>query len=141
MQTASATKLTVKTNVQAPVSKVWEYYTVPKHITQWNAASDDWHSPFAENDLRAGGKFLYRMEAKDKSFGFDFGGVFDVVEPNKRIEYTMGDGRRAVVEFIEKGDQTEVLTTFDAEQTHSLEMQQGGWQAILDNFRKYVETN
>lgn len=142
METATKnTILTVESTVNAPVEKVWTYWTTPEHITQWNNASDDWHSPSAQNDVRVGGKFLVRMEAKDGSFGFDFGGVYDAVKKNEYIEYTMGDGRNVKVFFAAQGDKTKVTESFEAENTHSLEMQQGGWQAILDNFRKYTETH
>lgn len=141
METASKIKITVESTVKAPVEKVWKFWTTPQHITKWNNASDDWHSPFAENDLRVGGKFLSRMEAKDGSVGFDFGGVYDEVKANERIDYTMSDGRKVIVNFTSDGNQTRVVETFDAEDTHSIEMQKGGWQAILDNFKKYVEEN
>lgn len=141
METANATKITVQSTIKAPVEKAWNYWSSPEHITQWSNASDDWHTPRAENDLRVGGKFLTRMEAKDGSFGFDFGGVYDELKEHQRIAYTMGDNRKVVVEFIGKGTETEVVETFEAENTHSVEMQQSGWQAILDNFKKYVESN
>jgi len=141
METQEKKIVTVQNTVNAPVEKVWEYWTKPEHITKWNFASDDWHSPRAENDLRAGGKFVSRMEAKDGSFGFDFGGTYDEVEPNKYIEYTIGDGRKVKVNFTAKGDTTEVVESFEAENTNPVEMQKGGWQAILDNFKKYTETN
>lgn len=141
METAKRTQITVRSTIKAPAEKVWNFWTSPEHIKKWNSASDDWHTPFAENDLRVGGKFSSRMEARDGSFGFDFGGVYDEVIVNKRIAYTLGDDRKVTVDFKEHGGETEVVETFDAEDTHSLEMQQGGWQAILDNFKKYTETN
>ena len=141
METANRTQITVESAIKAPVEKVWEIWTLPEHITKWNSASDDWHTPFAENDLRTGGKFSARMEAKDGSFGFDFGGVYDEVRLNEYIEYTLGDGRKVIVNFTPKGDETKVVETFDAEDTNPVEMQKGGWQAILDNFKKYVEAN
>jgi|SRR5581483_393486 len=141
METTGTTRITVESVINAPVDKVWKFWNTPEHITKWNAASDDWHSPFAENDLRAGGKFLARMEAKDGSFGFDFGGVYDQVKTNELIEYTLGDGRKVIVKFTANGNETKVVETFDAENTHSIEMQQGGWQAILNNFKKYPEAN
>ena len=141
METTSATKITVETIVNAPVEKVWKYWSLPEHITKWCAASDDWHAPKAENDLTVGGKFTTRMEAKDGSFGFEFGGVYDVVKTNELIEYTLGDGRKVEIHFTANGNQTKVVETFDAESTNSVEMQQGGWQAILDNFKKYTEAN
>ena len=141
METTNQTLITVETTVKAPVEKVWKFWTTPEHIIKWNNASDDWHTPFAENDLRVGGKFLSRMEAKDGSFGFDFGGVYDKVKENELIEYTIGDGRKVFNNFSVKGNETKVVETFEAESTHSIEMQKGGWQAILDNFKKYVEAN
>jgi uncharacterized protein YndB with AHSA1/START domain len=139
MTTSNNEKITVKTTVNAPVEKVWEYWTEPKHITQWNNASDDWHTPVAENDLTVGGKFLSRMEAKDGSFGFDFGGIYDEVKLNEVISYTMGDGRKVTITFKGQGNETEVIETFDAETTNPIEMQQAGWQSIIDNFKKFVE--
>jgi len=141
METAQSTRITIETTVKAPVEKVWKFWTSPEHITKWNNASDDWHTPFAENDLRVGGKFLSRMEARDGSFGFDFGGVYDVVKENERIEYTIGDGRKVEVSFTSNGKETRVVETFEAESMNPIEMQRGGWQAILNNFKKYVEAN
>jgi uncharacterized protein YndB with AHSA1/START domain len=141
METAKKTTITVETIVNAPVEKVWKVWTSPEHITQWNNASDDWHTPHAENDLRVGGKFLSRMEAKDGSFGFDFGGVYDAVKENEYIEYTIGDGRKVKVDFKSQESTTKVTETFEAENMHSIEMQRGGWQAILDNFKKHTEAS
>jgi uncharacterized protein YndB with AHSA1/START domain len=141
METTANKSITVQSTVNAPVEKVWKYWSEPAHITQWCQASDDWHAPKAENDLRTGGKFSTTMAAKDGSFSFDFGGIYDNVEAHKLIEYTLGDGRKVSVVFTAKGDQTEVVETFDMENTHSEEMQRGGWQAILDNFKKYTEAN
>ena len=138
--TNTATKITVEATVNAPVEKVWKAWNDPQHIKNWCAASDDWHAPKAENDLRTGGTFNTRMEAKDGSFGFDFGGVYDNVKKNELIEYTMGDGRQVHVTFSPAGDQTKIVETFDAEATNPVEMQRGGWQAILDNFKKYTES-
>jgi len=135
------TKITVKSSVNAPISKVWEYWNAPKHITKWNSASPDWHTPKSENDLRVGGRFTARMEAKDGSFGFDFGGTYDEVIPHEKICYTMDDGRKTDISFITDGTETKVIEIFEAEDTNPIEMQQGGWQAILDNFKKYTETN
>lgn len=132
--------ITIKTQVNAPVEKVWKYWTEPEHITQWNAASDDWHTPRAENDLRTGGRFTSRMEAKDGSMGFDFGGVYDEVKNHEVIAYTMDDGRKVVVEFSSDGNSTHVIETFDPEDQNSREMQQEGWQSILNNFKKYAES-
>jgi len=135
----SVKQVTVETTVQAPVEKVWKYWTEPTHITKWNSASDDWHTPIAENDLRPGGKFHSRMEAKDGSFGFDFGGVYDEVKVHEVIAYTLGDGRKVTITFKGQEKETQVIETFDAETTNPVEMQQQGWQAILDNFKKYAE--
>ena len=141
METVTGTKITVETTVKAPVEKVWKIWTAPNHITKWSHAMDDWHTPFAENDLKVGGKFLSRMEAKDGSVGFDFGGVYDKVKTNELIEYTMDDGRKVVINFISNGNETKVVVTFEAENTNPIEMQRNGWQAISNNFKKYVETN
>jgi|SRR5688572_16047695 uncharacterized protein YndB with AHSA1/START domain len=142
METTTAfQKITIGATVNAPVEKVWQFWGAPEHITKWNSPSPDWHTPYAENDLRTGGKFVSRMEAKDGSFGFDFGGVYDEVIPNKRIVYTMGDGRQAVNDFISEGDQTRIVIVFDAEHENPIEFQQAGWQAILDSFKKYTEEN
>lgn len=140
MEQTSRNVITVNNTINAPVKKVWEYWTKPEHITLWNNASDDWYTPSAENDLRVGGKFIARMEAKDGSMGFDFGGVYDSVKENEYIEYTMDDGRKVIVRFTSKGDQTDVVESFDAEETNSIDMQRDGWQAILNNFKKYTES-
>lgn len=140
METQEKTVITIESTVNAPVEKVWEFWTKPEHITKWNNASDDWHTPHAENDLRAGGSFSARMEAKDGSFGFDFGGIYDVVTKNEYIEYTLGDNRKVKIAFTSEGNKTKVTETFEAEQENSVEMQKGGWQAILDNFKKYTES-
>lgn len=126
-------------SVNAPVERVWEYWTNPQHIMKWNSASEDWHTPRAENDLRAGGRFSSRMEARDGSMGFDFEGVYDEVEPHSLISYTMGDGRKVRVTFSENNGFTEIRESFDPESTNPTEMQRMGWQAILDNFKKYSE--
>jgi uncharacterized protein YndB with AHSA1/START domain len=141
METQEKTVITVETTVNAPVQKVWEYWTKPDHITKWNFASDDWHSPWAKADFREGGTFTARMEAKDGSMGFDFGGVYDVIRAKEYIEYTIGDGRKVKINFTPQGNKTKVVESFEAEDTHSIEMQKGGWQSILDNFRKYTEGN
>lgn len=133
------TVITIEATINAPVEKVWKYWNEPEHITQWCAASPDWHAPSAKNDLRAGGEFSTRMEAKDGSFGFDFGGVYDVVKVNDYIEYTLGDGRKVEIHFTPDGSSTKVLESFDAEAQNPVDMQQAGWQAILDNFKKYIE--
>lgn len=131
--------ITIQAVINAPVEKVWEIYTTPEHITQWNFATNDWHSPRAESDLRTGGKFKYRMEAKDKSAGFDFTGTFDEVKPNESIVYTIADGRKVRITFSEINLKTDVTVKFEAENTNSMELQRSGWQSILDNFKKYTE--
>ncbi len=141
MTTAEKPEITVETTVKAPVEKVWQYWTTPEHITHWNNASDDWHTPQAENDLQVGGKFKYRMEAKDGSVGFDFGATYDDVQPNQRLAYTLDDGRKVEVTFAGNEAETKVVEIFEAESTHPVDMQQAGWQSILDNFRKYTESN
>ena len=141
METTNATNITVETTVNAPIEKVWSYFTQPQHVKNWNNASDDWHTPRAENNLQVGGNFVYRMEAKDGSFGFDFGGTYDAVNENECLEYTIGDGRKVKISFIPQGTSTKVVETFEAETTNSVELQRTGWQSILDNFKKYTEAN
>ncbi len=140
METQNKTVITVETSINLPVEKVWQYWTLPEHITKWNNASDDWHTPSAENDLRSGGSFVCRMEAKDGSVGFDFGGVYDEVKDKEYIEYTLGDGRKVKIAFTTQENATKVVENFEAEGTHPIEMQKTGWQAILDNFKKYSES-
>jgi uncharacterized protein YndB with AHSA1/START domain len=132
-------RITIKAEVEKPVAEVWERWTSPVHIVEWTFASDDWHAPRAENELKVGGKFMTRMEAKDGSFGFDFWGVYDRVELNREITYSMGDGRKAAVRFESIGNHTSVIESFEAEGTNSLDLQRDGWQAILNNFKKYCE--
>ena len=134
-------KIRIAATIAADRKKVWDFYTNPKHIVNWNFASDDWHSPWAKADLREGGNFSARMEAKDGSMGFDFGGVYNVLRKNEYIEFTMGDDRKVKINFTSAGNTTKVVESFDAENTHSIELQKGGWQAILDNFKKYTEAN
>ncbi len=134
-------KITVTANVSAPVEKVWDCWTLPQHVIKWNNASDDWHTPHAQNDLRVGGKFLSRMESKDGSMGFDFEGLYTAVIKHKLIEYVMPDGRRVSVSFNPDGNETEIIETFDAENVNSDERQRSGWQSILDNFKSYAENN
>ncbi len=131
-------KITVETAVTAPIEDVWRAWTTPEDIKQWNAASDDWHTTAATVDLREGGAFCSRMEAKDGSFGFDFAGTYTKVIPHQLIEMSFG-GRVAVVEFIRKDGSIVVRETFDSEETHSIDQQRQGWQAILDRFARYVE--
>lgn len=141
METANRTVITIEALIDAPVQKVWEFYTGTDHIVKWNTALPEWHSPKAEHDLRPGGNFNYRMEARDGSMGFDFVGVFDEVSANERIRYTLGDGRRVDIRFTPLGNQTKVVTQFEAEDQNPHDMQQFGWQSILNNFKKYAEEN
>ena len=133
-------QITVEARIQAPVSKVWAAYTTPDDIVQWNAASDDWHTTKASVDLREGGAFSSRMEAKDGSFGFDFAGTYTKVVPHQRIEYSFGD-RAGIVEFVDSADGVTVRSTFEAESEHPVEQQRFGWQSILNNFAKHVEAS
>ncbi len=135
------TKITIEAEISADTKKVWDYYTKPEHITKWNFALDEWHCPSAENDLRVGGKLKSRMEAKDGSFGFDFEAIYDEIVDQKKIAYTIADGRKVETNFENLGNKTKVTTTFEAEDQNPVEMQRSGWQAILDNFKKYVESN
>ncbi len=134
----STTPITVETTVDAPIETVWTCWTEPAHIMQWNQASDDWHTTSATNDLRDGGTFTSRMEAKDKSFGFDFGGTYTKVLQHKHIAYVMGDGRKVSIDFDAQGGRTRVTETFDPESENSPEMQRAGWQSIMDSFKKYA---
>jgi len=134
-------RIIVSAQVAKPVDHVWTCYTEPTHITQWNAASDDWHCPRAENDLRVGGRFSYRMEALDGSFGFDFGGTYTSVKQMEHFAYTMDDGRTCEVRFAAEGGGTAVTVTFEAETENPVEMQRGGWQSILDRFKAYTEAH
>lgn len=133
--------ITVETVINANVEKVWEYWTNPVHLTHWAFASDDWHAPYADNDLRVGGKFKTTMAAKDGSFSFDFEGVYTEVKEHSLIAYEIADGRKVKIDFISQGNTTKVIEAFEAESVNAVEMQKGGWQAILDNFRKYTEAN
>lgn len=139
-QMTETQRITVETSVNAPIADVWNAYVTPSAIKQWNAASDDWHTTAASVDLRVGGTFSSRMEAKDGSFGFDFAGVYTKIVPNELIEYVFGD-RSAVVQFEQGATGATVRVSFDAETQHAIEQQQQGWQAILDNFARYVEAN
>lgn len=131
--------VTVQTKVDAPLELVWQLWTTPEDIVKWNSASDDWHTPRAENDLRTGGKFTFRMEAANGSEGFDFGGVYTKVIQMERIEYTMDDGRKATVTFTKTNGKTKIVETFEAEKINSIYLQHDGWQAILNNFKRYAE--
>mgnify|MGYP002623932258 CR=1 FL=1 len=132
-------KITVETTVNVPIQVVWKAWTTPHDIMQWNAASEDWHTPSAKIDLREGGEFCYRMEARDGSMGFDFEGKFTRVIEHELIEYAMEDGREVRIEFQEGSDGVVVREAFDAESTHEGEQQRQGWQAILNNFAKHAE--
>jgi len=140
MNTTDKTTITVEANVQAPIEKVWAMYTAPEHIMQWNNASDDWHTTAATNDLRPGGKFNSHMAAKDGSMGFDFWGIYDEVKTHDKIAYTLGDERKVEVLFSNQGNGTKVIVHFEAETENSIELQQDGWQAILNNFKAHVES-
>ena len=132
--------ITIETTVNAPIDRVWSAWNDPRAIEQWNAASPDWHTPRARVDLREGGSFSSRMEAKDGSAGFDFEGTYTRIEPQRLIEYKMGDRRKVRIEFIPSGHRVTVRETFDAEDTHTAKQQRQGWQAILDNFARHVES-
>ena len=135
------TSISIETIIAADSKKVWDFWTKPEHIVKWNFADDSWHCPKAENDLRIGGKYLARMEAKDGSFGFDFEAVYDEIIDQKKIIYTLEDGRKVITTFESLNGKTKVSTTFDAEKENPIEMQKNGWQAILNSFAKYVESN
>ena len=134
-------RITIQTTVKSSIAKVWAAWTTPEDINQWNAASDDWHNPRSTNDLRVGGKFSYRMEARDGSMGFDFEGTYTKVVPEKLIEYVLGDGRTVSITFEPVQGGITVVEAFDAEDVNSAEMQRQGWQSILDRFGSHVETN
>lgn len=134
------TPITIQTTISANKQKVWDYYTQPEHITNWNFASNDWCCPSASNDLQVGGRYVARMEAKDGSFGFDFDATYTAINPGTSFTYEFG-GRQATVEFSEAGGQTNVIVTFDPETENHIEMQQQGWQAILNNFKAYTEAH
>ncbi|HEY1060996.1 MAG TPA: SRPBCC family protein [Daejeonella sp.] len=134
-------KIIIQAIVSADIEKVWDYYTLPEHITKWNFASQDWQCPYASNDMRVGGKYLARMEAKDGSFGFDFEAVYDQIIVAESFSYTMPDGREVQVTFDDAGGKTEVSVSFDAETENPVEMQRAGWLTILNNFKKYTEMN
>lgn len=134
-------KIDTQTAINAPVEKVWAFFNQPEHVVKWNAASPDWHTPIAECELEVGKRFKYRMEAKDGSFGFDFSGVYDTIQTNQQIAYTLDDGRKVSIRFSVQNGITHVDQTFEAEQTNPEEMQRMGWQAILDNFKAYTEQN
>ncbi len=141
METTKAPKITVESTIKRNIDVVWNLWTDPKHITQWCNASNEWHTPRAENNVIKGGEFLTRMESKDGKIGFDFKGIYDEVRKNEFLSYTTEDGRKVQITFTSNGSETFVSETFEAESVNSLEMQKGGWQAILDNFKKYAEAN
>lgn len=139
METGKAI-ITVEATVNASINRVWKFWTSPEHIIHWNNASDDWHTPRAENDFRVGGSFLSRMEAKDGSFGFDFAGAYNEIKPNELIIYTIFDGRKVRINFTSAGNSTTITESFEAESENSVEIQKSGWQSILDNFKRYTES-
>jgi uncharacterized protein YndB with AHSA1/START domain len=139
MNTTEKPKITIETTIHLPVDKVWNFWTKPEHITNWCQASDDWHAPHAENDLRTGGKFKTTMAAKDGSVSFDFGGVYTSVQEHQFIEYTTDDGRQVSITFTGTDNETKIIETFEAETINPLEMQKNGWQAIINNFKNYSE--
>ena len=139
IMTIKSDLIKVETVVNAPIEKVWEYWAAPKHIVKQNNASEDWHTTEAKNDLKIGGKFTSRMEAKDGSFGFDFGGVYTEVRLYEVISYVLGDGRKVEINFINEENKTKIIENFEGENENPPEFQQMGWQAILDNFKKYSE--
>ncbi len=139
MTTIEKTIITVEAIINAPVEKVWKLWTDPKHIIHWNNASDDWHTIKAENDLRVGGKFLSRMEAKDSSSGFDFTGEYGRIDHLKQIKYAIDDGRIVQITFVSNGNKTILTESFEAEQMNPIEIQHAGWQAILNNFKNYAD--
>lgn len=131
--------ITVQTTIHTSIDIVWEKWTSPADIMQWNNASPDWHTPKAENDLRVGGEFSFTMAAKDGSFSFDFGGTYTNIVEHHKIEYVLGDDRRVMIDFSNHGDSVTITETFDPESENPHDMQQAGWQAILNNFKRYVE--
>lgn len=135
------TKITIQAVVAADRQKVWDRYTQPEHITKWNFATDTWHCPAASNDMRVGGKYLARMEAKDGSFAFDFEAVYNEIVDGEKFTYTMPDNREIQVSFEQTDDKTRVTVTFDPENENPVDLQRSGWQSILDNFRRYAEGN
>ena len=134
-------KIKVSATIDAGIEKVWKYWTEPRHITNWNTATDEWHTPKAENDLKEGGRFVYRMEAKDGSFGFDFGGEYTEIREKELLAYKLDDGRKAKVSFEEKDKKVTLTEEFEVEDQNPVEMQKEGWQAILSNFKKYTESD
>lgn len=136
----SKKQIEISTKVEGDIDNVWECWTQPNHITQWNSPSDQWHTPKAENDLRETGKFNFRMEAKDGSAGFDFSGTYDEVKEKEIIRYSLDDGRKVDISFKDENNKVLILEKFEPEAQNSEDMQREGWQAILDNFKSYVES-
>lgn len=134
-------QIEISTKVNSDIHKVWEYWTKPGHIIMWNSPSEEWHTPKAENELKKGGRFTFRMEAKDGSAGFDFGGTYDVVKDKEFISYTLDDARKVDISFENKDNQVLIVEKFEPESQNSEEMQRDGWQAILNNFKSYIESN
>lgn len=141
METNEKIKITVVANIQSTVDTVWKSWTDPNDIVNWYFASEDWHCPKAENDLKVGGKFLFQMEANDGSFGFDYEGIYTAIKTNELIEYVLADDRKIRISFTSVGTEIIITETFDAETENPVEMQKNGWQAILDHFKKYTEKN
>jgi uncharacterized protein YndB with AHSA1/START domain len=139
METSDKIKITVQTLVNAPIEKIWNAWNKPGHITQWCQASDDWHAPYAENDLKVHGKFKTTMAAKDGSMSFDFEGIYNQVASYALLDYTITDGRRVTITFTPENDHIRIVEIFEAETMNPIEMQRAGWQAILDNFKSYTE--
>jgi uncharacterized protein YndB with AHSA1/START domain len=133
-------KITVEVSIERDIEKVWELWNEPEHIIKWNHASDDWHTVRAENELKVGGKFFYRMEAKDGSFGFDCEAIYTEVEAGKKLEYVGLGDRTVTIHFEIEGEKTQITESFDAENENPIELQKAGWQAILNNFKKYAES-
>lgn len=131
--------ITVQTEISAPITTVWKLWNEPEHIKKWNFASEDWHCPIAENDLKIGGNVITRMEAKDGSMGFDFIGTYEEIKPNSKIIYSITDGRKVAIDFIDNNGSTTIIENFEAESSNEIEMQKNGWQAILNNFKDYAE--
>ncbi|MDB5255926.1 MAG: polyketide cyclase [Chitinophagaceae bacterium] len=140
METTSKTAITVETTVKVPVAKAWATWTEPQHITKWAFASDEWHAPYADNDVKVGGTFKTTMAAKDGSMSFDFGGIYEAVKNNELLAYGLADGRKVNITFTANGNETKIVETFDPENENPIEMQKGGWQAILDNYKRYTES-
>lgn len=140
MEATEKTTLTIQATVKAPADKIWAAWNEPAHIQNWAFASDDWHAPYAENDLREGGRFKTTMAAKDGSFSFDFSGQYTKVVPNEHIAYTMDDGRKVVIDFAKNNEGMHITESFEAESQNPLDMQQAGWQQILNNFKSYTES-